>query len=391
MPTISHRLAADPRPLSTTLLLKASAAIALLLACASAPAAADKPVDDGIGGVLSPIVEAMGVSGREEAVRETILALLPDWARKAARTDAMGNLIVTAGSGEPSVLYVAHMDEIGYMVTNIRPDGILQVAKHGGFYDRQFEGHLVRVQTAAGFVNGVVVIPSTHLHRGLSEGDKSFDVQSVLIDVGTDSREETEKLGVALLDPITFPKKISALAGTRLAARSMDDRFGCAALVALARGIRPAEVKGTLTLAWSVQEEVGLRGAEALAAEMKPLFAVPVDSFVTSDSAIENPRVGLARLGDGPVIRALDSSNIAPIGSVRALMEFARERKIPLAYGATQGGNDGSVFRSAVTRVLPLAIPIRYSHTEVETIDSRDLSALVSLLEAMVKDLSWTR
>jgi len=277
------------------------------------------------------------------------------------------------------------------MVTNIRKDGILQVAKHGGFYDRQFEGHLVRVQTAKGFVNGVIVIPSTHLHRGLSESSKSYDVESVLIDVGTESKEETEALGIALLDPVTFPKKVSALAGTRLAARSMDDRFGCAALVALARALKPADVKGTVTIAWSVQEEVGLRGAEALAAEMKPAFAVPVDSFVTSDSPIENPRVGFARLGDGAVIRAHDNSNIAPIDSVRTLMAFASSRKIALSYGATQGGNDGSVCRSAVTRVLPLAIPIRYSHTEVETIDSKDLASLVSLLKAMVTDLSWTR
>ncbi len=341
--------------------------------------------------ILKRLLLPAGVSGREEKIRDAILSELPEWARSAAKTDAMGNLVVTAGSGAPHVVYVAHMDEIGYMVTNIRPDGLLQVAKHGGFYDSQYKGQLVQVHTAKGSVNGVVIIHSTHLWRGLTDPDDDYDHGDVLIDVGTESKEETEAIGIALLDPITVPKRVTPLAGTRLTARSMDDRFGCAALVAMARRLRPGDIKGTITLAWSVQEEVGLRGAEALAAEISPDVVVPVDSFVTSDSPIESPRVGYHKIGAGPIIRALDTSNIAPIDMVRALVEFAKAKGLALSYGATQGGNDGSVFRNAKTKVLPLAIPIRYSHSAVETIDTRDLTGLVDLLEAMARDTSWAR
>jgi putative aminopeptidase FrvX len=339
--------------------------------------------------LLEELVTVPGVSGREEAVRTAILDRLPAWARAAAQTDAMGNLSVTTGSGEPWVLYVAHMDEIGYMVTHIRDDGRIQVQKHGDFYDRQYEGRLVEIHTANGPVSGVVVMPSTHLRRGLAQTPEPFTVESVLIDVGTESRAETEALGVALLDPITVPKTITRLAGTRLAARSMDDRFGCAALLAVAQRIRPQALRGTLTLAWSTQEEVGLRGAEALAAEMSPHVVVPVDTFVTSDSPVESPRVGFAELGGGPAIRALDQSNIAPIALVRALLGFAESQGLALRYGATMGGNDGSVFRNVATAVLPIGIPIRYSHTAIETIDGRDLAGLADLLEAMVLDVSW--
>jgi putative aminopeptidase FrvX len=364
---------------------KAALASAIAALC-PIPASAGEEAD-----LLAGLLAVPGVSGREEAVREAIRAGLPEWARRAARADAMGNLTVTAGSGAPSVLYVAHMDEIGYMVTHVREDGLIQVQKHGGFYDRQYEGRVVQIHTASGPVSGVVIMPSTHLRRDLPDKPSDFTVESVLIDVGAESRAQTEALGVALLDPITVPKTVTRLAGSRLAARSMDDRFGCAALLALARRIQPSDVRGTLTLAWSVQEEVGLRGAQALAREFSPEVVVPVDSFVTSDSPLESPRLADAPLGEGPMIRALDSSNIAPIGLVRSLLEFARGKGLVLGYGATMGGNDGSVFRNGRSRVLPLAIPIRYSHTAVETIDTRDLTALVALLDAMVRDVSWAR
>jgi len=361
-----------------------------LLVCASALWSGSGQAQDEIA-MLERLVQAVGVSGREAQVRDAILDMLPRWARDAATIDAMGNLVVTVGSGAPHVAYIAHMDEIGYMVTNIRDDGRLQVAKHGGFYDSQYEGQLVVVHTAAGPVNGVVGIRSIHLARGLQVADDDFDHADILIDVGTKSREDSEALGIALLDPVTVPKRVTRLAGSRLAARSMDDRFGCAALVALATRIRPSDVDGTLTLAWVVQEEVGLRGARALAQTIAPEVVVPVDSYVTSDSPLENPRVGMHELGSGPVIRALDTSHIAPIELVHSLVSFARSNGLRLAYGATQGGNDGSMFRNARTRVLPLSIPIRYSHTAIETIDAADLTELVALLEAMARDVSWAR
>jgi putative aminopeptidase FrvX len=341
--------------------------------------------------LLKELVAVPGVSGREEQIREVIQMRLPRWARDASRVDAIGNLIVTVGSGEPSILYVAHMDEIGYWVTNIRGDGRIQVQTTGGFYDRQYEGRVVQIHTRGGPINGVVAIPSIHLQGPAPAPEtRPFNVDSVVVDVGTESRDETVALGIELLDPITVPKDLTQLAGTRLAARSMDDRFGCAALLALARRIDPNAINGTLTIAWSVQEELGLQGARALASAMSPDVVVAIDTYVASDSAVENARLGNAKLGEGPVIRALDTSNVAPIARVRALMSLAERRQLRLRYGATGGGNDGSVFRTASSEVLPIGIPLRYSHSAVETIDTRDLAGLVDLLEAMVRDTSWT-
>ncbi len=339
--------------------------------------------------ILEELLAVPGVSGYEEEVREEIDSRLPSWTRDAAGVDAMGNLIVTVGEGKPHLLLVAHMDETGYAITHIRDDGFLEVRKLGGFYDSLYLGQHVRIHTEGGPVPGVVALPSTHLQASRTLPISEFGEDDVLIDVGTESRRQTEQLGILLLDAITIPKAAYYLAGSRMTARSMDDRFGCAALLALAERIRPGDWQGTLTLAWVVQEEVGLRGAQALAAEMSPDFVLPIDSFVTSDSPLEKKRIGYAPLGDGPVIRAFDHSNITPIGLVRSTLAFARSKGIPLQHGSTAGGNDGSVFRNARSQVMPLAIPIRYSHSPIETIDYRDLSGLVDLLEAMIRDHSW--
>lgn len=348
-----------------------------------------QPVSDPVAGILADLIVIPGVSGREERVREAILENLPRWARDIARVDAIGNLIVSIEGDGPSVLYVAHMDETGHWVTNIRDDGFIQVQSTGGMLEQIYQARALEIHTSQGPVDGVVVTPSVHL-QGSSAAVPPLDVADMLIDVGTNSREETLALGVRLLDPITVPKTVQYLAGTRVSGRSMDDRFGCSALVALAQRISPNEIEGSLTLAWSVQEELGLIGAEALADHFSPDFVIPVDTYVTADSPVESPRIGNAALGEGPIIRALDRSNIAPFERVRALLEFAENRELRLRYGATGGGNDGSVFRSGNTSVIPLAIPIRYAHTPVETIDVLDLVGLVDILEAMVRDTSWT-
>ena len=168
----------------------------------------------------------------------------------------MGNLIVTVGEGKPHLLLVAHMDETGYAITHIRDDGFLEVRKLGGFYDSLYLGQHVQIHTEGGPVPGVVALPSTHLQASRTLPISEFGEDDVLIDVGTESRRQTEQLGILLLDAITIPKAAYYLAGSRMTARSMDDRFGCAALLALAERIRPGDWQGTLTLAWVVQEEV---------------------------------------------------------------------------------------------------------------------------------------
>jgi len=137
-----------------------------------------------------------------------------------------------------------------------------------------------------------------------------------------------------------------------------------------------------------VQEELGTRGAAAVAKSYRPDFVFPVDMFVTSDTPLESPREAYAPIGRGAVMRALDNSNLSPPEWNRKILAWAKAKGIPLQIGATGGGNDGENFWSQTTSVIPFGIPIRYSHS-VEVIDARDLDAMVDVVKGLIADPSW--
>jgi putative aminopeptidase FrvX len=336
-------------------------------------------------GLLAPLVEAYGVSGREAAVREAVARRLPAWAKP--EVDAKGNLIVTFGQGGREIVFVAHTDELGYEITAIQEDGTATVRKRGGFFDSLLEAHPVLVHTGRGQVPAIVA-PRPNYQRA-SEWQPKAD--EVLIDFGTTSRQQTEGLGVAKGDTATVRKSFSKLAGTRGSARAIDDRAGCAALLAALAKIDPAKVTSRVTFAWVVEEETGLAGSGALAERLHPAYVFAVDTFVSSDSPVDPQRMAHIPLGTGAVLRAVDNSSITPPETVATIRAMAAARQIPTTVGVTSGGNDGSQFSKFGSVVVPISWPGRYSHSPVEVIDSRDLDALVNLIVALVNEFHGQR
>ncbi len=208
--------------------------------------------------------------------------------------------------------------------------------------------------------------------------------------VGTRSKEETEKLGIAVGDYVTIPKEYRPLLGTRANARSFDDRVGCTALIEAARKLGPDLPGRDVTFVWSTEEEVGLKGAAAFAEQAAkenrvPDFVFAIDTFVSSDSPLESKRFADAELGKGFVIRAVDNSNIAPLQYVDRVIALAKESNIPVQYGVTGGGNDGAVFTRYGSVDIPLGWPLRYSHSPAEVIDTKDLDALGQIVEVLAR------
>jgi putative aminopeptidase FrvX len=349
--------------------------------------------------VLPTLVEAYGASGHESGIRDEVNKLLPEWARKKTETDAAGNLILHLGAAKPDAntprtIFVAHMDEIGYQVRSIEADGRLAVDVLGGGYTEYFLGHPVLFHQAdRKTIGGVLELPTgwdkpgfewTHGPRGIEEPAHVY--------VGTHSSEETQKLGIKVGDWLTIPKEYRPLLGTRANGRSFDDRVGCAALIEAVRALGPNLPGRDVTFVWSTEEEVGLKGAAAYAERAAkegktPDFVFAIDTFVSSDSPLESKRFGDAELGKGFVIRAVDNSNITPREYVDRVVKLARENSIPVQYGVTGGGNDGSVFTRYGSVDIPLGWPLRYSHSPGEVIDTRDLDALAKIVVVLAK--SW--
>ena len=299
--------------------------------------------------VVATLVERYGVSGSEGPVREAVAAMLPAWA--TATTDSAGNLWVKVGSGDPLVVFVAHLDEIGYRVDSIRADGTLAVSMRGGFFPSLFEGQAALVHGPKGDVPGVF------LPRDSSMGT-THQPRSVSVSVGAESADAAAALGVAPGQTVTMPKRYTRLAGTRATGRSFDDRVGAASLVIALRHLNRALLRHAVTFIWSTREEIGLEGARAAAAALgtAPVRVHAVDTFVSADSPLETQTFAVAPIGKGAVARALDNSSVTPAATVDTLARVARTRAIPLQIGTTNGGNDGSMFVPYGVVDVPLGV-----------------------------------
>jgi putative aminopeptidase FrvX len=343
------------------------------------------------------LTKAYGASGHEEGVRKVVLNRLDLRVQKNAVVDAAGNLTLHLADAKPEaktpkILIVAHMDEIGYQVRSIEPDGRLLVDVLGGGYTEYFLGHVVLVHKSDGTTSGgVLELPDGWDRTGFEwpHGPRGLD-EPAHVYVGTRSAEETQQLGIKAGDWITIPKQYRQLLGTRANARSFDDRVGCAALIQAVQALGSDLPGRDVTFVWSTEEEVGLKGAAAVAERMAkegkaPDFVFAIDTFVSSDSPLESKRFADAEIGKGFVIRAVDNSNIAPREYVERVIKLAHENNIPVQYGVTGGGNDGAVFQRYGSVDIPLGWPLRYSHSPGEVIDTRDVDALAKIIAVLAK------
>lgn len=340
--------------------------------------------------ILKHLIETYAVSGgHEKNMRDAVAALLPPWAKPEA--DDAGNLILhwagSPASKAPRIAVVAHMDEIGYEVHAILPDGRLELESKGGGVLAYFLGHAALVHSSDG-----------KMHPGVLELPEGWDKpnfewprgQRMMfhMDIGARNAEDVAAMGIKTGDFATIPKQYHKLLGRRASARAFDDRVGCTALVAAAWALGPNLQGRDVTFIWSTSEELGLEGAAAaakhLAAQGKtPDYVFAVDTFVSADSPLESKRFGDALLGQGFVVRAADNSNIVPRNLAARVVSIAHTAGIPAQYGVTGGGNDGAAFLLYGATDVAMGWPLRYSHSPGEVVDVRDVEALARIITAI--------
>jgi putative aminopeptidase FrvX len=342
---------------------------------------------------LRELVGTYGVSNHEESVREAVKHFLPEWAKP--ETDDAGNLVLlvgtaSAGAKTPRILVIAHMDEIGFEVKSISKDGRLEVEWHGNGDLSFYAGHPALIHAANGDHYAIMELPNQWDEPNFTWPKESE--RAIRVDVGARTPNEVERLGIKPGDTVTIPKAYRPLLGTRANGRSFDDRVGCTALISAVWALGGPLKDRDVTFVWSTREEIGLVGAAALAKRLAaegrvPDYVFAVDTFVSSDSPLESKRFADAQLGKGFVVRAVDNSNIVPRDAVEKLVRLARANQIPVQYGVTGGGNDGSAFVRYGSVDVALSWPLRYSHSPAEVIDTRDVDALARIVAAIAR--SW--
>jgi len=363
--------------------------------------------------LLKKIVLIPGISSQEGKVSDFIQGTLPSSLK--VQRDVKANVWFTVGEGRPHLLFVAHSDELGFVVDKITPQGTALLRTRGGLLAQVCEARPFVVHTAKGPVEGVIqprpdyyqsqttgrapsqsppqgqagaaqasaqTAPPNPAQKPAQVGQEAFELY-----LGVSSEQEARALGVAEGNQVIFKKKLVGLSPDIMSTRAVDDRAGCAALLGAALQIDWTRIKGrTITFAWDVEEEIGLVGAQALSKILKPDYVFAIDTFVSTDSPLENKRFGNAILGKGAVIRAIDSSNIVPKTEIRKIAELAKKYAIPIQISNSRGGNDGSVFVPEGAVDIPLSWPGAYAHSFIEKIVRSDLEALTKLLAAIVED-----
>ena len=329
---------------------------------------------------LDDLLAAPGPAGHEARVQRVFLDHVEPVADEVW-TDAYGNAVAVAhGSADgPSVAFVGHADEVGFVVTSIDDQGYLHLAAIGSPDPAISAGRHVVVHAADGPVAGVIGAKPIHLR---TEGDEPpSDPADLHVDVGAGDRAEATDL-LAVGDPVTVARQSSELLGGRLAAPAMDDRTGIWSVAEAFRRAAEAGVESTVYAVGTIHEEIGKGGARMVGERLQPDAAVAVDvTFAVDSPDIEPDRHGEVELGGGPAICRGGVTHPAVADALRA---SATAADLPVQYEALGGktGTDADALFDTATGVPAglVSVPSRYMHTPVETVDRGDLDATADLL-----------
>ncbi len=331
--------------------------------------------------LIKKLCDAHGISGYEDEVREIIRCEVENYSDKVY-TDKMGNIIAVKEGEDKKVMIAAHMDEIGFMVKHIEEQGFLRVTPIGGWFSQTVLNQRAIVHTDKGKIVGVFGCKPPHIMKE-EERKKVIKIEDMFVDIGAESRDEAKDMGVEIGCPITIDRELVKLGENRITGKAIDDRVGVAALIDVFR-----EVKTDVTLyaVFTVQEEVGLKGARTSAFSINPDMAIALDVCVATDFPGVNANQEI-KLGKGPAITVVDASGrglIAHKKVLKLLRETAEKYEIPYQLEVGEGGTTDATAIHLTREGIPsgvLSIPARYIHTPVEVIDLRDYNNTVSLLK----------
>lgn len=334
---------------------------------------------------LKTLSEAVGVSGDESAVRKIVIEAIKDRVDEV-RTDTLGNVIAVkkgTGRGVARMMLAAHMDEVGMMIVGIDSDGTLKFEPVGGLDDRVLSGKPVVV--GADRLPGVIGAKPVHLLKG-AEADQVVKMDSMRIDIGANGKDSAGRK-VRLGDRATFAATFAHV-GTTVRGKALDDRAGCAALIEILRG---DPFVFDLHAAFTVQEEIGLRGARVAAHAIDPIAAFVFETTICDDLPKEDDVSPGTVLGKGPAITVMDRTAIADRRLVDHMIATAESLRIPYQFKQPGlGGTDAGAIhlaRGGVPSVV-ISAPCRYIHSPIAVMSLTDYCNEITLMRAALDRLT---
>lgn len=338
--------------------------------------------------LLQQLCEASAVSGDEQEVRTLLINAL-DSSVDEITFDGLGSFVARKGTRGPKVAIVGHMDEVGFMVTHIDESGFLRFTTIGGWWSQSMLNHRVAIRTRKGVkIPGIIGSVAPH---ALTEKQKqqplTFD--EMFIDIGANSREEVENRGIAIGDFVSPEVNFARWGEDKIVGKALDNRVGCALMAELLQTVDNPEI--TLYGVGSVEEEVGLRGAQTSAEHIKPDVVIVLDTAVAGDvPGIDSIKYPL-KLGEGPGLMLFDKRYFPNQQLVATLKACAENSGASLQFctmktGATDGGRYNVM--GGGRPVAALCLPTRYLHANSGMISASDYDALFTLVRELLTSLS---
>ncbi len=338
--------------------------------------------------LLRELTEAHGVPGYESEVRAVARRYLEGLGELSH--DHLGSVICQVGgdAAGPRVMLAAHMDEIGFMVKLITPEGFIKFLPLGGWFDQVLLGQRVVIKTRKGDVVGVIGVKPPHM---LSPEDRKKVVErkDMYIDIGATSQEEVLAAGVRAGDPIVPRADFVELAsGKAYLSKAFDDRVGVALMVSALQELQGKPHPNQIFAAATVMEEVGLRGATTSVELVKPDIAIVLESDIAGDVPGVGKDESTIRLGKGPSVLLYDARMIPNLKLRDFVMDTAEEIGVSVQTSTIEGGaTDGAaihLFQTGVPTIV-IAVPARHIHSHSSIIHRDDYDAAVKLLTALLQ------
>jgi endoglucanase len=344
-----------------------------------------------IKNLLEKLSNAHGISGYEGSVREIIKKEIEPCADEV-KIDALGNLIAIKKGKSPSVMLAAHMDEIGLMVKYVDDEGFIRFAKVGGWFDQTLVNQRVLLHTPKGAVAGVIGSKPVHVMEE-EEKKKAIEAKDMFIDVGASSRDDALAMGIEPGVPVSIDQRLVGLAGDAVSGKAFDDRAGGVVLITVMQRIAGTGLEPSVMGVFTVQEEVGAKGAKTSAFGLNPDVALAIDTCMPGDYPSIKKTDSAIQVGKGPVITVMDAGGRGLITHPKVLewlRETAKAKGIPYQMDVTERGSTDASTISLTREGIPsgvVSIATRYVHTPVELLSLKDLEGAAELVVEAIKSV----
>jgi len=338
--------------------------------------------------LIEQLTQISGLSGNEQDVASLVLSLLPQ--HLETKTDSIGNVVCTIkGSDEkaPTILLASHMDEVGFMVNDILPNGFLRLSMMGGWNTLTLPSSPVDVINTEGQnIRGTIGQISPHfLKKG--EAVKVPDIDDIFVDIGADSDESVIQdyhieIGCLVVPVSPFYHNTKS---NLLFSKAFDDRIGVAALIELAHKVVTSPIPSTLILAFTVQEEVGVRGAKVLSNYVKADMAFVVEG-APADDVPGGPTRPQSSVGKGAHVRIFDPTHIGNRDIISLVSTVAKKHSICIQKAVRKGGGTDAMELALAHKginTIVVGVPVRYAHSHNGICSLYDYHELVNLLFAV--------